>query len=174
MGCSDIFSLINHFSSFSLSLGDVGGRVVRWSWVNFQCRGVLLNWIRVAQGPTALAVGAGGVVWTFYIYHVSSFSLSLGDVGGRVVRWSSVNVQVRGVLLIIMIVGQGPIALAVGAGGVVWTFLLSYPFTSLSPSLWKTARYRLQDCLKGPLKQDCLKGPLKPKTTNQPNLSLWF
>ena len=24
-----------------------------------------------------------------------------------------------------MIVGQGPIALAVGAGGVVWTFLLS-------------------------------------------------
>ena len=70
-----------------------------------------------------------------------------------------------GVLLIIMIVGQGPIALVVGAGGVVWTFLLSYPFTSLSPSLWKTARYRLQDCLKG---------PLKPKTTNQPNPSLWF
>ena len=26
---------------------------------------------------------------------------------------------------ILMIVGQGPIALAVGAGGVVWTFLLS-------------------------------------------------
>ena len=37
-----------------------GGRVVRWSWVNFQCRGVLLVWIRVGQGPTALAVGAGG------------------------------------------------------------------------------------------------------------------
>ena len=31
------------------------------------------------------------------------------------------------------IVGQGPIALAVGAGGgVVWTFLLSYPFISSS------------------------------------------
>ena len=26
---------------------------------------------------------------------------------------------------ILMIVGQGPIALAVGAGGIVWTFLLS-------------------------------------------------
>ena len=50
-----------------------------------------------------------------------------------------------------MIVGQGPIALAVhvGAGGVVWTFLLSsYPFSPLSPSLWETARYRLKCCLK--------------------------
>ena len=37
-----------------------GGRVVRWCWVNFQCRGVLLIWIIVGQGPTALAVGAGG------------------------------------------------------------------------------------------------------------------
>ena len=24
-------------------------------------------WIRVGQGPTALAVGAGGVVWTFLL-----------------------------------------------------------------------------------------------------------
>ena len=38
----------------------VGGRVVRWSWVNFQGRGVLLIWIIVLQGPIALAVGAGG------------------------------------------------------------------------------------------------------------------
>ena len=43
---------------FPILLG--GGRVVQWSWVNFQCRGVLLVWIRVGQGPTALAVGAGG------------------------------------------------------------------------------------------------------------------
>ena len=34
--------------------------MVRWSWVNFQCRGVLLIWIKVGQGPTALVVGAGG------------------------------------------------------------------------------------------------------------------
>ena len=49
-------------------------------------------------------------------------------------------------------VGQGPTALVVGTGGVVWTFLfLSILFSSLSPSLWETARYRLKYCLKGPL-----------------------
>ena len=29
-------------------------------WVNFQCRGVLLIWIMVGQGPTAVVVGVGG------------------------------------------------------------------------------------------------------------------
>ena len=49
-------------------------------------------------------------------------------------------------------VGQEPIALAVGTGGGVWKFFtLIYPFFSLSPSLWETARYRLKYCLKGPL-----------------------
>ena len=33
---------------------------MRRCWVNFQCRGVLLIWITVGPGPTALAVGAGG------------------------------------------------------------------------------------------------------------------
>ena len=37
-----------------------GGRTVRWCWINFQCRGVLLIWITVGLGPTALAVGACG------------------------------------------------------------------------------------------------------------------
>ena len=37
----------------------LGGRMVRRCCVNFQCRGVLLIWIIVGQGPTALAVGAG-------------------------------------------------------------------------------------------------------------------
>ena len=37
--------------------------------------------------------------------------------------------------LIWIIVGQGPIALAVGAGGVVWTFLLSYIFSLFSSFL---------------------------------------
>ena len=58
-----------------------GGRVVRWCWVNFQCRGVLVIWNEVGQGPTALAVGAGGGcldIFTF-VYHLFSFSLSLGD-----------------------------------------------------------------------------------------------
>ena len=49
-------------------------------------------------------------------------------------------------------VGQGPTALAVGAGGgCLDIFTLSYPFSPLSPSLWETARYRLKYCLKGPL-----------------------
>ena len=59
-----------------------GGRVVRWCWVNFQCRGVLLIWIIVGQGLTVLSVGAGGgslVIFFSLLYHFSSFSLSLGD-----------------------------------------------------------------------------------------------
>ena len=49
-------------------------------------------------------------------------------------------------------VGQGPIALAVGAGGgCLDIFTLIYPFSPLSSSLWETARYRLKYCLKGPL-----------------------
>ena len=58
--------------------------------------------------------------------------------------------------------GQGPIALAVGAVGVVWTFFLSSITSFLSPSLWETAGYR---------PKYCIKGPLSPKqTTNQKTL----
>ena len=47
---------------------------------------------------------------------------------------------------------QGPIALAVGAGGgCLDIFTVLYLFFLLSPSLWETARYRLKYCLKGPL-----------------------
>ena len=60
-------------------------------------------------------------------------------------------------------VGQGPIALSVGAGGGgLDIFTLVCPFFPLSPSLWETARYRLKYCLKG---------PLNPKPTNQ-NIAL--
>ena len=60
-------------------------------------------------------------------------------------------------------VGQGPTALAVGAGGgCLDIFTLIYPFFPLSPSLWETARYRLKYCLKG---------PLNPKPTKQPSLA---
>ena len=53
---------------------------------------------------------------------------------------------------ILITVGQGPIALAVGAGGgSLDIFTLIYPFSLLSPSLWETARYRLKYWLKGPL-----------------------
>ena len=52
---------------------------------------------------------------------------------------------------ILITVGQGPIALAVGAGGCGLDILLSSILSLLSPSLWETARYRLKYCLKGPL-----------------------
>ena len=56
-----------------------------------------------------------------------------------------------------MIVGQGPIVLAVGAGGgCLDIFTLLYPSSPLSPTVWETARCRLKYCLKG---------PLNPKTT---------
>ena len=59
---------------------------------------------------------------------------------------------------ILITVGQGPIALAVGAGGGG----LDIFYSPLSPFLWETARYRLKYCLKGPL------NPKQP--TNQPIL----
>ena len=66
-----------------------------------------------------------------------------------------------------MIVGQGPIALAVGAGGgCLDIFTLIYPFSPLSPSLWETARYRLKYCLKGPLNPQ---QPAKGYETHYPN-----
>ena len=53
---------------------------------------------------------------------------------------------------ILITVGQGPIVLALGAGGgCLDIFSLIYNFSSLSPSLWETDRYRLKYCLKGPL-----------------------
>ena len=58
-----------------------------------------------------------------------------------------------------IIVGQGPTALTVG-GVCLDIFTLIYPFSSLSPSLWKTTLYRLKYCFKGPL------NPKQP--TNQP------
>ena len=74
---------------------------------------------------------------------------------GRVVRWLWVNFQCRGIVLIWIIVGQGPIALAVVAGrGCLDIFslvCLSVLFVFLL--LRVTARYELKYCLKGPLNQ---------------------
>ena len=49
---------------------------MRRCWVNFQCRGVLLVWKMVGQGPVALAVGTGGGGLDIVL---SSLSPSLGD-----------------------------------------------------------------------------------------------
>ena len=85
--------------------------------------------------------------------------ISRGWSGGAMVLG---KLPVLGHPTIWMIVGQGPIALAVGAdGGCLDIFALIYPFSPLSPSLWEMARYRLKYCLKGPI------NPKQP--TNQLN-----
>ena len=115
------------------------------------------NWMTVGQGPIALAVGVGGGCLDILTL-LCPFSPLSPSRGGRMVRWSWVNFQCRGVLLVWIRVGQGPTALAVGAGGgCLDIFTLIYPFSSLSPSLWETTRYRLKYCLKG---------SLSPKPTN--------
>ena len=87
--------------------------------------------------------------------------------GGRVVQWYWVNLQCRGVLLILIIVGQGPIALGVAAGrGCLDIFTPIYHFSFLSPSLWEMARYRLKYCLKGALSQ---KQPTSSLSTRDEN-----
>ena len=68
-GPSFLSSIISPFS-----LG--GGRVVQWCWVNFQCRGDLLTWVTVGQGPTALAVGASGGCLDIFTLICPCFPLS--------------------------------------------------------------------------------------------------
>ena len=60
------------------------------------------------------------------------------------------KLPVPGCPTIWMVVGQGPTALAVGAGGGGLDILLPSILSPLSPSLWETARYRLKYCLNGP------------------------
>ena len=87
------------------------------------------------------------------------YSTSYKGRGGRMVRWFWANFQCPGVLLILIRVGKGPTALAVGAGGgCLDIFTPLYHFSFISPSVWETARYKLKYCLKW---------PLSPQTTNQ-------
>ena len=119
--------------------------------------------ITVGQGPTAFAVGAdGGCLDIFTLIYPSLLFLPLlwGWSCGAMVLG---KLPVRGVLLTSIQVGQRPTALAVGAGGgCLDIFLLSsIPFFPFSPSLWETARYRLNYCLKGPL------NPNQPTNLNE-------
>ena len=78
----EILNLIGSVSEGFPSYSFRGGRVERRCWVNFQCRGVLLVWKTVGQGPIALAVGAGGGLFGHFFSRLSflfSFSLSVGD-----------------------------------------------------------------------------------------------
>ena len=56
----DFFTLIYPFSSFSLSLGDEGWSGGAMVLGKLPVPGRPTIWITVGQGPTALAVGAGG------------------------------------------------------------------------------------------------------------------
>ena len=85
----------------------------------------------------------------FQRHYSIAFNFSRGWSGGAMVLG---KLPVPGRPTIWMIVGQGPIVLAVGAGGGcldIFTFI--YPFSPPSPSVWERARYRLKYCLKGPL-----------------------
>ena len=81
-------------------------------------------------------------------YNIYSYSAyRWGWSGGAMVLG---KLPVPGRPTIWMTVGQGPIVLAVGAGGgCLDIFTLLYLFSSLSPSLWETARYRLNTVSKG-------------------------
>ena len=69
------------------------------------------------------------------------FSIYSGWSGGAMVLG---KLPVPGRPTIWMIVGQGPFALAVGAGGgCLDIFTLRYPFSPLSPSLWEAVPYGL-------------------------------
>ena len=97
--------------------------------------------------------------------------LSFQFWGGRVVRRRWVSFRCRCVLLIWMIVGQGPTVLAVGAGGVGLDIFSLLFISLLSLSLWETARYRLKYCLKGPLNPKQPTNQLSNSTKNeQPNI----
>ena len=72
------------------------------------------------------------------------------------------KLPVPGCPTILITVGQGPIALAVGVGGCGLDIFI---FSPLSPSLWETARYRLKYCLKGPL--------IPKQPTNQPKFTIF-
>ena len=92
------------------------------------------------------------ILYYIILYYIILYYIIRTRGGGRVVRRCWVNFQCWGVLLIWIIVGRGPIVLAVGAGGgCLDIFSFIYHFSFLSPSLWETARYRLKYCLKGPL-----------------------
>ena len=69
----------------------------------------------------------------------------------RVVSMVLGKLTVPGRPTVWVIVGQGPIALAVGARGGCLDILLSSILSLLFLPLWETVRYRLKYCLRGPL-----------------------
>ena len=98
-----------------LTISTWGGRVMRWCWVKFQCRGVILIW------------GWSGGVKVLGKLPVPGRPTSLYDSRARAYCACS------------------------RCGWGFGHFFSHLSFLFFSPSLWKTARYRLNYCLKGPL-----------------------
>ena len=116
-GCSDIFSLVYHFIFLSPSL---------WETARYRLKYCLKGPLSPKQ-PTNQPSPASIPI---------HFKEDEGWPGGSMVL-SKLPVPGRPVIWII--VGQGPTALAVGAGGgCLDIFTLIYPFFPLSPSLWET------------------------------------
>ena len=66
------------------------------------------------------------------------------------VGWCGVNSSVGGLLLIWILAGQRPTALAVGVGGGCLDIsILIYHFSLLSPCAREVVRKKLKYCLKG-------------------------
>ena len=66
---------------FSVPGAGEGGPGGAMLLVNFHCRGVLLIWIVVEQGPTAVAVGAGGGCFGHFSLFFHFFFLSSQSLG---------------------------------------------------------------------------------------------
>ena len=95
----------------------------------------------------------------FYLFHFlyallstynTSIFLDFGGWSGSAMMLGKLPVPWRPTVW--TTVGQGPPALAVGAGwGCLDFFPLVYHFSLLSSFLWEADRYRLKYCIKGPL-----------------------
>ena len=106
-------------------------------------------WIIVGQGPTALAVGAGGGCLDIFTLICPFLPLSRGWSGGAMVLG---KLPVPGRPANLDYSRARAYCACSGCGwGLFGHFSLAYHFSFLSPSLWETARYRLKYCLKGPL-----------------------
>ena len=119
--CLDIFILIYPFSPLSHSL---------WETARYRLKYCLKGPLNPKQ-PTPLEKSRARAYhscsrWGLFGHFYSPLSLlssfSRGWSGGAKVLG---KLPVPGRPTILITVGQGPTALAVGAGGVVWTFLLS-------------------------------------------------
>ena len=117
---------------------DLGAEVNKYSLI--MNAWTLVGWLFGLNGPLRQY---------FSLYRAVSQRGGGGWSGGAMVLG---KLPVPGRPTIWITVGQGPTALAVGAG---WCcldiFTLIYPFFPLSPSLWETTRYKLKYCLKGSL-----------------------